>query len=311
MSMLAFKITRAGNQPHSTQVKTLDEMTKELPQGFYTTFSTLSSGAKVLGLRAHLQRLYAPAADMGLNPSVDEPTLRLRLADLARINLPKESRIRLILTKDDGTVYVGVQPFAPPPESVYRDGVHVITSSVSRSDPRIKGTDFIAKSAEQRKLVKDGVFEVLLTHNGKILEGMTSNFYAIKYVIARADGRVAAQRRIETQPEAISKQTERSLRPYGARNDILITAQKGILLGVTRRAVLRLARGEGMSIEYRAPNVSKKFDEAFLTSSSRGIVPIISIDGSPVEEGRVGDWTKRLMKAYESYVERKAERIRE
>jgi branched-chain amino acid aminotransferase len=270
MDMIAFKITLSGNLPHQTQAKTLDEMTRELPQGFYTTFSTLSNGEKVLGLRAHLQRLYIPAFELGLMPSVDESTLRLRIADLARMNLPKESRIRVILTKDKGVIYVGIQPFEALPDSVYRDGVHVITSSVSRSDPRIKGTDFIAKSAEQRKLVKGGVFEILLTHNGNILEGMTSNFYAV-------------------------------------RGKTLVTARSGVLLGVTRRVALRLARGEGMPIEYRSPKVGEKFNEAFLTSSSRGVVPIVSIDQSPVGQGRVGKWTKKLMKAYQAYVESKSE----
>jgi branched-chain amino acid aminotransferase len=119
---------------------------------------------------------------------------------------------------------------------------------------------------------------------------MTSNFYAIKCsVIARRAGSLPKQSPLEA---------------------TLITAQKGILLGVTRRAVLRLARGEGMSIRvaYRAPKVGEKFDEAFLTSSSRGIVPVVSIDQSPVGEGKVGDWTKRLMKAYGEYVKRKAEK---
>jgi branched-chain amino acid aminotransferase len=272
MNMLAFKLTGAGNLPYSTQAQTLDEMARELPQGVYTTFSTLANGTKVLGLRTHLQRLYLPAAESGLQPSVDESTLRARLADFARLNLPQESRIRLILTGDDASIYAGIQPFTPLPDLVYRDGVHAVTANVSRSDPRIKGTDFIVKSAEQRKLVKGDVFEVLLTRDGKILEGMTSNFYAI------ARGK-------------------------------LVTARSGILLGVTRRAVLRLARGEEMSIEYRAPAVSGEFDEAFLTSSSRGIVPIVSINGNPVGEGKVGGWTKRLMKAYRDYVERKAEEI--
>jgi len=211
MNMLAFKITQAGNLPHQTQAKTLDEMTRELPQGFYTTFSTLSNGTKVMGLHAHLQRLYAPAVEQGLVPSVDESTLRSRLADIVKLNLPKESRVRLILTKNDGTIYAGVQPFEPPPKSIYENGVKVISAELARQSPRVKDTGFISSSVDQRKQVGGDVFEVLLVKNGKILEGMTSNFYAIK-------GRT------------------------------LITAQSGILLGVTRRAVLRLARGEGMSI---------------------------------------------------------------
>lgn len=243
-----------------------------------------------------MQRLYVPTAERGLVPSVSESTLRVRVADLVKMNLPHESRVRLILTKDDGTVFVCVQPFAPLPDSVYQNGVHAVTSGISRSDPRIKGTDFITQSAEQRKLVTGDVFEILLTHDGKILEGMTSNFYAVKYVIAKqpsvSDG-------------GLLRTDER--RP---RNDIkLITARSGILLGVTRRAILKLARGQGMSIEYRAPAISEKFDEAFLTSSSRGVVPIVSIDGNPVGQGKVGAWTKTLSQAYQAYVEKRSENL--
>jgi branched-chain amino acid aminotransferase len=274
MNLLAFKIALAGNLPIQTQAKTLDEMTRELPQGFYTTFSTLCSGTKVLGLHAHLQRLYVPAQEQGLEPSVDELTLRASIAELAKLNLPKESRIRSILTKNDGVVYVGIQPFEPLSKQICENGVRVITAELTRQDPRVKDTGFISSSVEQRKQVGKDIFEVLLTKNGKILEGMTSNFYAIK-------------------------------------GKTLVTAQNGILLGVTRRAILRLARGQGMSIRvaYRAPKINEKFDEAFLTSSSRGVVPIVSIDKKPVGQGRVGKWTQMLSKAYQAYVEERSEKI--
>jgi branched-chain amino acid aminotransferase len=272
MNISAFKFTQVGNLPYQTQAKTLDEMTRELPQGFYTTFSTLSNGTKVMGLHAHLQRLYVPAREQGLVPTVDESTLRNRISDLAKMSLPKESRIRLILTKGEGIVYVGIQPFEPLSESVYINGVKVISTELARKSPRVKDTGFISSSVDQRKQVGRDVFEVLLTKNGKFLEGMTSNFYAIK-------------------------------------GKTLITARSGILLGVTRRAILRLARGEGMSIEYRAPMTNEKFDEAFLTSSSRGVVPIVSIDNQPVRQGKVGKWTKLLLKAYQAYIDEKSERI--
>lgn len=274
MIILAFKVNLTGNLPLQIQAKTLDEMTRDLPQGFYTTFSTLSNGTKALGLHAHLQRLYVPALEQGLEPSVNESTLRARIAELAKINLPKESRIRLILTKNDGTIYVSIQPFEPLSKQIYENGVRVVTAELARQSPRVKDTGFISSSIDQRKQVGKDVFEVLLTRNGKILEGMTSNFYAIK-------------------------------------GKTLVTAQYGILLGVTRRAVLRLARGEGMSIRvaYRAPKLNEKFDEAFLTSSSRGVVSIVSIDNQPVGQGSVGKWTKMLSKAYQAYVEERSEKI--
>jgi branched-subunit amino acid aminotransferase/4-amino-4-deoxychorismate lyase len=301
MTIKGFRLTEREILPLDFTASTLDELTGRVSDGFYTTFSTLSGGTRVLGLRSHLERLYTPAKAMGLHPSVDEATLRRQVAELAKQNLPRESRIRLILTKDTGDVYIGIQPFSPLPESIFRDGVHVVSADMARHDPRIKGTDFIAESAAQRKLVKGDVFEVLLAHDGRILEGMTSNFYAVRHsVIAR---------RVFFPTKQSHGQGGRLLR-LSARNDVkLVTAQKGILLGVTRHAVLSIARGEGMSIEYRSPGLDEDFDEAFLTSSSRGVVPVVQIDGKPVGQGSVGEWTKRLITKYSEYVGRKSECI--
>jgi branched-chain amino acid aminotransferase len=270
MNISAFQITASRNIPIETRAKTLDEMTRALPQGFYTTFSTLAQGTKAMGLHTHLQRLYVPAVQQGLIPSVDAQILRTRIAALAKIYLPKESRIRLILTKNNGMIYIAVQPFESLSKQIYDNGINVITTEMARQAPRVKDTGFISASVDQRGQVRGNVFEVLLTKNGKILEGMTSNFYAVQ-------GRT------------------------------LITARYGILLGVTRRAVLRLARGQGLSIEYRAPRMNEKINEAFLTSSSRGVVPIVSIDDKPVGQGGVGKWSEILSKAYQAYVEARSE----
>ena len=272
--MIAYQITGTKDVPIQTQARTFDEITRELPQGFYTTFTTLFKGIKVLGLHMHLQRLYAPAMEQGIDPAVDEPTLRKRIAELAKTKLPKESRIRLILAKDNGSIYVVVQSFEPLSRQVYENGVKVVTAELARQAPRVKDTGFISSSISQRRQVGRDVFEILLTKDGKILEGMTSNFYAIK-------------------------------------GTTLVTAQRGILLGVTRRVILSLARGQGgaIHIAYRAPYVHEKFDEAFLTSSSRGVVPIVSIDNKSVGQGRVGKWAKMLSEAYQVYVKERSEKI--
>lgn len=145
-----------------------------------------------------------------------------------------------------------------------------------RHDARRKDSSFIAESQSLRKRIGGDIYEALLTKNGKIYEGMTSNFYAVL-----------------------------------ARNEAtLVTARTGVLLGVTRRVVLRLARGEGMQIVYRAPRLDEDFAEAFITSSSRGIVPIVQVDGRAVGQGRVGAWTKRFSLAYAAYVEERSENFR-
>jgi branched-chain amino acid aminotransferase len=273
MPVSLYQITKKENLLLASTSLSLDEKTRELPQGFYTTFNTLEQGTKVLGLSAHLQRLYNPARELGLISSVEEETLRSDLAALIKENLPKESRLRLILSRETGSVYVLIEPFVPLPEFIYQKGVRVITSSMYRHDPRIKNTGFITETVSERKSISNEIFEILLTKKGQILEGMTSNFYAVK------------------------------------EGGTLQTAKLGILPGVTRKAVLKLARGQGMPIEYRAPWLKEKFNEAFLTSSSRGIVPIVFIDSEPVGQGKVGKWTTLLSRAYQDHIRERSEKI--
>ena len=272
--ILAYELTAEGEKALEITAASPDQLTSKLPPGFYTTFRTLAGGTKVLGLRAHLDRLYQPAAAQGIRPAVSQHELRRMLARLAGQNAPSESRVRLVLSASDppGAVFAILQPFLPPPVEVYQQGVHTLTREMPRRNPRLKSTGFIASSQEARQLIGNDVFEVLITSRGHILEGMTSNFYAVQ-------------------------------------GGTLVTARRGVLLGVTRRTILRLARAGGITIEYRAPNINEDFEEAFITSSSRGVVPVVMINGRPVGEGRPGSVTKQLMEAYDGYVLRAAEQI--
>ncbi len=185
------------------------------------------------------------------------------------------SRFRIILNTANGVVVIIQQPFPPISRDIYKKGVNVITSDLTRNDPRRKDLNFIGESQSERSRVGKDVYEVLLTKNRRIYEGMTSNFYIVKY-----------GGRDEATPDVL---------PGRYQSATLVTARDGILLGVTRRAILRLARGQGMSINYRLPSLCESFSEAFISSSSRGVVPVVAIDGDRVGEGRVGIWTRRLI----------------
>lgn len=50
-------------------------------------------------------------------------------------------------------------------------------------------------------------------------------------------------------------------------------------------------------------------DEALITSSSRGVVPLIAIDETTIGDGRVGEWARSLQAAYQAYVREKSEKI--
>jgi branched-chain amino acid aminotransferase len=92
---------------------------------------------------------------------------------------------------------------------------------------------------------------------------------------------------------------------------VLYTAHRDILLGVTRRMVIRAARGRGVEVRYRPLRLDQlsRVEEAFITSSSRGVVPVVQIDDAKVGQGRVGETTKSLTQAYDEYVMKHAERI--
>ena len=286
----------AGFHP-APQVISPDELTRRLPRGLYTTFSTNHNGTRVLGLSAHLKRLNLPTP-------ASRADLRLALSQLASANAPGESRLRVLVSDSDGTVYVIVQPFAPPAKEIYERGVNVITAGLTRRDPRLKDSGFIAASQSQRAQVGGDIYEVLLTRKGMIYEGMTSNFYVVPQTS------VCVPPKMQTEVCVPPKMQTEVCVPPKMQTEVcgtLVTARTGILLGVTRRVVLRLARGQGMDIEYRAPRLEEDFAEAFLTSSSRGIVPIVQIDDRRVGQGTVGAWTKRLSLAYQVYVEERSE----
>jgi branched-chain amino acid aminotransferase len=275
MSLInAYRVTPDGSLPLTIQVSSIDELTHQLPAGFYTTFRTYNGGKSVLGLKAHLQRLYQPASTLESAPVVSSEVLRRQLANVLN-EYPDEARVRLVLTKD-GEIYIALTALSSLSPEIYNHGVKVITSEVQRESPRLKSTAFIAASQNVRSQIarSEEVFEALLMQDDAILEGMTSNFFYV-------------------------------------REGVLGTAQKDILLGVTRRTVIRVIRGSGFSVVYR-PLKRKQFpalSEAFLTSSSRGIVPITQIDDTPVGEGIPGQITKKLMSGYQDYVMNHAELI--
>jgi D-alanine transaminase len=73
-----------------------------------------------------------------------------------------------------------------------------------------------------------------------------------------------------------------------------------ILPGCTRKAIMALAEGCGLSIDARAFSIGEALDaaEAFITSASTFVLPVVSIDGNPIGAGIPGDKTKRLRELY-------------
>ena len=255
----------------------LDSITRQLPDGYYSTFRTYGGCTRVLGLTSHLRRLY----DYVSTPAASASALRHQLVRLLHAFRPDEARVRVVMTRQ-GQVYVAMEPLKPLPIDVYEKGVRVETTVIRRNTPRMKSTAFISSSQSERvHIAQEGIFEALLVKNGKILEGMTSNFF---YVL---------------------RQDHRSIPPY------LRTSRGDILLGVTRRIIIRLARGRGVQVKFQPLKLDQltALSESFITSSSRGVVPVVQIDNVTVGQGSPGPITAMLRLAYEEYVLKHAEKI--
>ena len=284
-------ITEAKNEAMSLEdASTLDAITRQLPEGYYSTFRTFGGGTRVLRLTAHLERLYKPVT----TPEVEEPFLRRQLSALLEGIRRNEARVRAVMTKQ-GQVYLAISPLTPLPGEIYEQGVRTETTVLHREHPRLKATSFIGRSdAERKHIAQEGIFEALLVKNGKILEGMTSNFF---YIIRAERNEERSLRRVKTKRVM--------------QDATLYTARSGILLGVTRETVIEIARGRGLGVQYQPLQLDQitTINEAFITSSSRGIVPVVRIDDATIGQGSPGQITKALMAAYESYVIEKAEKI--
>lgn len=265
-------LTEEVNVPDMTS---LDAITRQLPEGYYSTFRTFDGCTRVLGLTDHLRRLYKPVP----TPGVNESFLRRQLLALLEPYRPDEARVRVMMTKQ-GQVYIAIEPLKMLRREIYETGVRVETTDLHRDHPRLKSTSFITMSDSERKhIAQEGIFEALLVKNGKILEGMTSNFF---YAVRR-DGAPPS----------------------------LCTARDNILMGITRKTVIEVARGRGVEVKYESLKLNElaSVEEAFITSSSRGIVPVVKIDNFTLGQGSPGPVTKELAAAYDQYVIENAERI--
>ncbi len=183
------------------------------------------------------------------------------------------ARLRLTVAFDPpGPIFVALAPFADMPEEVYQQGTHTVTAHLARNTPLAKATHFIEQRTQARATLPAGIEEVLLLGpDDTILEGSTSNFFAVLH------GR-------------------------------LRTAGEGVLVGITRTLVLEIARTvlpvdlQGVILA-DLPSVA----EAFLTSSSRGILPVVTIDERAVGSGVPGPMTTALRQLYLRRVEQDLE----
>jgi branched-subunit amino acid aminotransferase/4-amino-4-deoxychorismate lyase len=249
----------------------------DLPLGVYEGLRTYD-GVRFFGLAEHLGRARRSHAARDLAPLLDERALRRGLHDAvcafagdARVRIDHLARPAVSLGTD-ATTLVGLRTLVPVPDEILTNGAGVrLLRDLVRRDPAIKDAEFATRRRLHAWDQRDNYEPVLVDREGRLLEGIMSNFCAV------LDGE-------------------------------LRTAPAGVLPGVTLRFVLALARERGARVREEAvhENDVGRLEEAFFTTSVRSVVPIARIDGRAVGAGRPGALTRALRADYVALAEREA-----
>ncbi len=260
------RLTAGGLEPVQYAAESLSDAVQYEPRDGVYTVSSTDCQRLVLRLTAHFDRLEESAAGAGIPLRLERERIRAALRHMMDEAGFEAARFRITAPREEPQVLIlSMEDFTPPSAELRAGGVSVVTRlDGARRAAYIKGTDWLHERQVIEAAQADGVYEVILQDGeGRLLEGLGSNFYAI-----------AAEQ--------------------------LWTAVVGVLRGIAQGIVLEVApaqlptRREGLPVARRA-----EMTEAFLTSSSRGIIPIIAIDGEPVGTGRPGAQTLALQAAYD------------
>lgn len=268
-------LTPAGELiPAPFQADSIDQVGALEPDGIYTITRTYNSDQAVM-LAAHMERLEQSARLENIDLDLDRDWLRSGLRRLIHQAGFEESRFRITIPRDDPrTPLLAVEPLRVISEDLRRKGVSVATVCIDRPNPQAKSNRWIQRRDEARKTLPAWAYEGLVcTEDGQILEGFSSNFYAIS-------------------------------------REELYTATDIVLAGIARRILLTVAEGFiAVTFDPVRREQVPSFDEALLTSSSRGVVPIVRIDEHIIGKGEPGPVTQELWRRYQRWVEAHLEKI--
>ncbi len=189
---------------------------------------------------------------------------------------PQQLRHHTFPQKIEPTIFIRTLPYTPPSYELLAKGFKAITHNDIRWQLcNIKSLNLLANVLIYNQAVEQHAEDaILINDKHEITEAATSNVFIVK-------------------------------------KNILITPPKTqhILGGITRDFVLELARSNNIATEEQIITKQQLFaaDEVWITSSSKEIKPIISIDGIAIANGKVGSMWQRMIQIYKSAIQTFAE----
>jgi len=280
MTLQLFAVTPTGPRTLETAATggTVHDVLERLPGGVYSALRTFGHD-RFLWLEEHLDRTERSMAGLGWPKRLDRATLRRALHDVTTAYPLADARVRFDVLREpvdvqgaNADTLIALSPFVPVPEKFLRAGVRVDFAPHLRRDmPRIKATEFVRTRKPFPIGTQERYEHILTDEEGRILECSSAN--------------IAFVRRGE-----------------------LVTAGDGVLEGITLAVLLHLAPSLRLRVfrERLAVAALAHVDEAFLSSSARGVVPIVQVGEQRVADGRVGPLTDGLREAYDAFAAREA-----
>jgi branched-chain amino acid aminotransferase len=247
----------------------------EPQDGVYTITNTFEA-TKALKIDAHLDRLEDSAHKADIALTLDRAHLR---AGLRRCILDSgfgDVRFRVTVGKSQPERFtITLEPFTPISQDIIRHGVRVETiANSARENAGAKTTGWMTRREALIRNMNPGIYDlILMDADGHLLEGLGANFYAIL-------------------------------------NGSLHTATENVLPGISRLIVYEVAPAiVPLRLEAVHQDDIPRLSEAFITSASRGIVPVVEIDGHLLGDGKPGAMTLALRAAYQAWVIENLEEI--
>ena len=246
----------------------------------YSAFEALRTyNQRPFHLDEHLTRLYRSAELIELEIPWTREYIAAIINEVIRRNNYKHAAIRILVTggeSEDSILPIGKPLLAVlisqlPERDMQRfaQGYKLITTAFQRTAPEAKTTNYLVAIRALKEAARRNATDALFVNKqDHVLEATRSNFFIF-------------------------------------RGDTLVTPGKGILMGITRNVVLKLARGR-FHIEERPILLEElaQADEAFITSSSKEIMPVVQIDDVTIGKGECGPRTYELEQRFIELVER-------
>lgn len=238
---------------------------------------------RVFKLGEHIDRLYDGAKAIAMEIPVSKDEMQEIVLETLRRNNLRDAYIRLVVTRGVGDLGLNPQKCPKPfifcitasivlyPDEMYEKGLEVITVSTRRNipiacNPRVKSLNYLNNIYAKIEANLAGVLEaIMLNDEGYVAEATGDNIFIVK------------KGALYTPPSHV-----------------------GILEGITRNAVMELARERGIPVAEKLFTLFDVYtaDEVFMTGTAAEVIPAVKVDGRIIADGLPGKITRQMKAAF-------------